>query len=47
MTAAMLVLAQPVARGAVVAAATLTKFAPIVLAPLFATYRPPAGAHWC
>ena len=37
-TAAMLVLGQPVARGAVVAAATLTKFAPIVLAPLFATY---------
>jgi hypothetical protein len=40
-TAAMLVLAQPVARGAVVAAATLTKFAPIVLAPLFATYPSP------
>jgi Glycosyltransferase family 87 len=37
-TAAMLVLAQPVARGAVVAAATLTKFAPVVLAPLFLTY---------
>jgi hypothetical protein len=37
-TAAMLVLAKPVARGAVVAAAALTKFAPIVLAPLFATY---------
>jgi len=32
------VLAKPVARGAVIAAATLTKFAPIVLAPLFATY---------
>ena len=49
-TAAMLVLAQPVARGAVVAAATLTKFAPIVLAPLFATYPRAAraariGAH--
>jgi hypothetical protein len=40
-TAAMLVLARPVARGAVVAAATLTKFAPIVLAPLFATYPSP------
>ena len=43
-TAAMLVLARPVARGAVVAAATLTKFAPIVLAPVMATYRPPEGA---
>jgi hypothetical protein len=38
-TAAVLVLARPLARGAVVAAAALTKFAPIVLAPLFATYR--------
>jgi hypothetical protein len=37
-TAALLVLAKPLARGAVVAAAALTKFAPIVLAPLFATY---------
>jgi hypothetical protein len=37
-TAAMLVLDRPVARGAVVAAAALTKFAPLVLAPLFATY---------
>jgi len=42
-TAAMLVLAQPVARGALVAAATLTKFAPIVLAPLMATYPRPPG----
>jgi hypothetical protein len=40
-TAAMLVLGRPVARGAVVAAAALTKFAPIVLAPLFATYGTP------
>ena len=38
-TAAMLALARPAVRGALVAAATLTKFAPIVLAPLFATYR--------
>ena len=44
-TGAMLVLAKPVARGAVIAAATLTKFAPIVLAPLFATYRPPEAAR--
>jgi hypothetical protein len=41
-TAAMLVLDRPVARGAVVAAAALTKFAPLVLAPLFATY----GGRW-
>ena len=34
----MLVLGKPAARGAVIAAAALTKFAPIVLAPLFATY---------
>ena len=38
-TAAMLALARPALRGAVVAAAALTKFAPLVLAPLFATYR--------
>jgi hypothetical protein len=38
-TAAMLALARPAVRGAVVAAAALTKFAPLVLAPLFATYR--------
>jgi hypothetical protein len=38
-TASMLALARPAVRGAVVAAAALTKFGPIVLAPLFATYR--------
>jgi Glycosyltransferase family 87 len=38
-TAAMLALGRPAVRGAVIAAAALTKFAPIVLAPLFATYR--------
>jgi hypothetical protein len=38
-TLALLVLAHPVARGAVVAAAALTKFAPLALAPLLATYR--------
>jgi hypothetical protein len=37
-TAAMLALAHPVARGALVAAAALSKFAPVVLAPLFMTY---------
>ncbi len=40
-TAAMLMLARPAARGAILAAAALTKFAPIVLAPLFATYGTP------
>jgi hypothetical protein len=40
-TAAMLVLGRPLARGAVLAAAALTKFAPLVLAPLFATYGAP------
>ena len=40
-TAAMLALARPALRGAVVAAAALTKFAPLVLAPLFATYGTP------
>ena len=48
-TAAMLALARPVAaRRASSAAAALTKFAPLVLAPLFATYRarrPRAGAR--
>ena len=39
MTGALLALARPAVRGALVAAAALTKFAPIVLAPLFATYR--------
>ena len=38
-TAAMLALARPALRGAVIAAAALTKFAPLVLAPLLATYR--------
>ncbi len=37
-TAAMLALARPALRGAVIAAAALTKFAPVVLAPLFLTY---------
>jgi hypothetical protein len=40
-TAAMLAVGRPAARGAVVAAAALTKFAPIVLAPVFATYGVP------
>jgi len=40
----MLVLARPVARGAMAGLATLAKFAPAVLIPMLATYRaPPAG----
>ncbi|HEU4905639.1 MAG TPA: hypothetical protein VFT19_05930 [Solirubrobacterales bacterium] len=37
--AVLLVLSRPAARGALVAAATLTKFAPLVLAPMLAGYR--------
>jgi len=40
---ALLVAERPVARGAVVAATGLTKFAPLVLAPMFATYRAPGA----
>jgi len=38
LTAALLFLTSPPARGALLALATLTKFAPIALAPLFLTY---------
>ena len=38
---ALLVAGRPVVRGAAVAAAGLTKFAPLALAPLLATYRRP------
>ncbi|HEX5375475.1 MAG TPA: glycosyltransferase 87 family protein [Solirubrobacterales bacterium] len=42
--ATLLVLARPAARGVMTALATLTKFAPLVLAPMLATYRSrPAG----
>jgi len=37
--AVLLALARPLARGALAAAATLTKFAPLVLAPMLATHR--------
>jgi len=40
LVATLLVLARPVARGALAALATLTKFAPIALVPMLATYRP-------
>lgn len=38
--AVLLALARPIARGAFAAAATLTKFAPVLLAPMLLTYRP-------
>jgi hypothetical protein len=41
LTATMLLLARPAARGALSALTALTKFAPVVLAPMLATYRPP------
>jgi hypothetical protein len=39
LVATLLVLARPVARGVFAALATLTKFAPVVLMPVLATYR--------
>jgi len=44
LVAAMLVLASPAKRGIALGLAGMTKFAPLVLAPLFATYVPP-GDH--
>jgi hypothetical protein len=44
LVAALLALARPVARGALLALAGLTKFAPVVLAPMLATYRPEGDA---
>jgi hypothetical protein len=38
--ATLLVLARPIARGVMLALATLTKFAPVLLTPMLATYRP-------
>ena len=39
LVATLLLLARPAARGAMAALATLTKFAPVVLVPMLATYR--------
>jgi hypothetical protein len=44
LVAVLLALARPAARGALVAMATLTKFAPIVLAPMLATLPAAGGA---
>jgi len=43
LVAVLLALARPVARGALAALVTLTKFAPALLIPMLATYAPPAG----
>jgi hypothetical protein len=43
LVATLLLLARPIARGAMLAMATLTKFAPALLAPMLATYRPAAS----
>ena len=47
LVATLLILARPVARGAMTALATFTKFAPVVLAPMLVTYRPagPVGGE--
>jgi len=43
LVATLLVLARPAARGVLSALATLAKFAPAVLVPMLATYRPAGG----
>ena len=43
LVAALLLLTRPLARGAMLALATLSKFAPALLAPLLMTYRPPGS----
>jgi hypothetical protein len=43
--AALLVAGRPAARGALAALAALTKFAPLALAPLLATYRPAGSSR--
>jgi len=45
--AALLAASRPAARGALVALAGLTKFAPLALAPLFASYRPRRLLAYC
>jgi hypothetical protein len=45
--AVLLALSKPVARGALTALAAFTKFAPLLLVPMLATYTaPPAGGAW-
>ncbi len=44
LTATLLALSRPVARGVMLGLATLTKFAPALLTPMLLTYRPAGGA---
>ncbi|HEY8082374.1 MAG TPA: hypothetical protein VIE64_02300 [Solirubrobacterales bacterium] len=44
LVATLLVIARPAARGFMAALTTLTKFAPVLLVPMLATYRPAGGA---
>lgn len=46
LVATLLVLARPAARGAMAAFAALTKFAPVVLVPMLATYRSADQRRW-
>jgi hypothetical protein len=43
LVAVLLALTRPIARGALAALATMTKFAPILLVPMLATYSPAGG----
>ncbi len=45
LVATLLLLARPAARGATLALATFTKFAPALLAPMLATYKPDGPPH--
>jgi hypothetical protein len=45
LVATLLALARPMARGALLALATFTKFAPVLLAPMLMTYRPEPEAQ--
>jgi hypothetical protein len=47
LAATLLVLSRPVARGVMSALATLTKFAPVLLAPMLLTYRPVGPVTSC
>jgi hypothetical protein len=46
LVATLLALARPIGRGVFAALATLTKFAPIVLVPMLATYEPRVVSGW-
>jgi Protein of unknown function (DUF2029). len=46
LVATLLILARPAARGAMTALATFTKFAPVLLAPMLATYRAQQPEDW-